>query len=350
MKRIELAIKPYNELWINCVSNNMLSILSAHNEVWTYLPCFSQAYYAKRLLIPEKSGQDVIQEYLNEGWLTLQVLYNLPELDQFFHVEHLWPNSEDEAENLIKQKLSEGCYVSLELDRFYFSGGIEYKKKTLIHPTLIYGYDEAKQSFLLLEDCVQLGHLEEYNLSYTDFNLAFQNMNNGTNEENVILHILKLKPFEESKTLFKDLKKLTVDNLNVYLSNVRKDYDEIYYDEYGIGAIQCYAENVDEIVFAAKDKEHLYHICKMPFNLQKRNFLLVELLYEYNVIDQQEKDMLQKKYQDLSNSWQAYKNKVLYYVESSRPVTYNTDFKERLNKLYATERETAELFLECLKK
>lgn len=351
MGKIELPVKPYNELWIDCVSNNMLSVLSAHNEEWTYLPCFSKAYYAKRMLIPEVASEEDFKLYMHEGWLTLQVQYLLPDLQNFFEFNNLQVESQIETFNTIKRKLNQGYYVSIELDRFYFSGGIEYNKKHLVHPTLIYGYDEKQHSFLLLEDCVQLGHLQEYRLSYSDFTLSYQALEVELQQNKTVFHAFKIKPFEQSEFLLNNIRETTIENLNFYLSGCRQDYEDIFYDEYGINAIRCYADYVEDIVYAAHHKEHLYHISKMPFNMQKRNLLLIELMHQFNIINDEQNSLLKKKYEDLKVQWQLLKNKILYYRESTgcnSPTIM--DFRERLLVLYLKEKEAGLIFLACLEK
>ncbi|WDQ32360.1 hypothetical protein PTQ21_28950 [Paenibacillus marchantiae] len=229
----------------------------------------------------------------------------------FFEFNVLQVDSQIEIFNKIKQKLNQGYYISIELDRFYFSGGIEYNKKHLVHPTLIYGYDEKVNSFWLLEDCVQLGHLQEYHLSYSDFALSYQALEAELQLNETVFHAFKIKPFEQSQFL---------------LNNI---------DEYGINAIGCYADYAEDIVYAAHHKEHLYHICKMPFNMQKRNLLLIELLHRFNIINNEQNSLFKKNTRILKRRaliWKPLENIIQYIGEDHPEVAFLKAYADALSQ------------------
>lgn len=81
--------------------------------------------------------------------------------------------------SLIKSSIQEKQYVSIDLDEYYLPIKQAYQKYRLIHPMLIYGYDEKEKELLCIGSGKQdaedtgVGFLGKYKISYSAFEKAY---------------------------------------------------------------------------------------------------------------------------------------------------------------------------------
>lgn len=330
----------------------MLSILMSANRMLGYLPAISSAHYAKRSLISNMALEEHYTEYKKNGWLTLQTHFNLDKnkLDDLLAFETFYVK--EDPLKTIKELINKGYYIYMEVDRYYFPGGVEYLKTHLYHRTLIYGYDDNDKSLFLLEDCVRLGYTDHYILSYEDFNKvtleAFDH-----SEGSIELLCCKVKSVvEDLSVITSNVESRIINNLQHYLTNQIVEHDDIYYDTYGIITILEYADSIHNIVPFIEDYPILQAVSKMPIDLQKRNLLTISLLDELGKLNNDKTAKLTLLYKEILRDWELFRNLIYIYLEKKKKNDINLNYIDKikilLSDVYKKEKKTSELLIKIL--
>ena len=77
---------------------------------------------------------------------------------------------------VIKAKINEGYYINMNIDLFYISCSSKYGKFHLIHPNLVYGYDDEKEEFFIC-DFYDGFHYSSATIHYQEWQNAFAKTN-----------------------------------------------------------------------------------------------------------------------------------------------------------------------------
>ncbi|WP_336783685.1 hypothetical protein [Paenibacillus illinoisensis] len=349
---VKLKMEPFNSMWISCGKNNIISVLMSTNKLWGYLPSVSSAHYAKRSLIPNLALDTDCSEYKKKGWLTLQTHFNLDTniIDETLDFE-THTVTKDVLET-IKERISEGYYIFMEVDRYYFPGSIDYFKNHIRHRTLIYGYDDNDKCLFLIEDCVRLGHSDHFLLSYEDFDTVCNDAFTYSKGSIELLCCKVNNIAEDVSPITNDIESKIITNLQHYLKNQKVEYDDIYFDTYGIVAIQEYADSILDIVPFIEDYPILQAVSKMPVDLQKRNLLTIALIDELGKLNNNSIEQLTILYNEIFNNWKLFRNLIFMYVEKKKIKDIKKDYIDKikilLNELYKKEKYASELFIKYL--
>ena len=137
----KLEIKPFNDFWMNCELNNMLSILCSVNN--TYRKCAYLNSYKYYLYEPKElcKGIDV---YRND-------LYEF--IDRYVEVvPYDFLNQETIIDEII-EKICEGTPIGIAVDLYHWlPNTIIYQKKHWYHYSMIVGVDQLKNEFIILDE------------------------------------------------------------------------------------------------------------------------------------------------------------------------------------------------------
>jgi hypothetical protein len=346
----QLPIVPYNHIWLNCFSNALISILNSVNMEFSYLPCHYQSTYAYCCMMDTgKISESLIKDHETLGWYVLKVAHKRPDLKPWLSLKEEKVSVQDMNIQYLKEKIAEGNYVFLGMDRFYYPGGVEYQTSHLIHQSLFVGFDEDKQCFILLEDCVRLGYMELFELPYANFTEAMLEVYKDKVE-------LSFRCFrihsDAADNPFKVRKEIVSASLKRHLALHRFEM-EATYEYHGINAVLHYADNIENVIPKVTDLVNLIKSSSEPMTLQKIRLLTVEILEKNGQLTQKQAEILNKMYTDLLIEWELFKNKIA--VNSKRNQTkfkinyqFYVDLRAKLFKNYVDEKKVTELFLQML--
>ena len=134
-----LDIKPYNKFWMNCVFNNIFSLLSKEEQSYLDLPFMNIYDYCFYDVEENCSGIDINR-------IRMQHI-----LEKIVFVEYI-----DERKNylkVIKANIDNERPIGALVDLYYWlPNTIIYQKKHWFHYTLIIGYDDKGYLYVLDED------------------------------------------------------------------------------------------------------------------------------------------------------------------------------------------------------
>ena len=84
---VSTELRPYNDLWLDCIMNNLMAILIHHNPSLKSLPSTFKAEYRKKVLCQKFSSKETYESLLKQGLMLPKVTYNADILYTFFHFE-----------------------------------------------------------------------------------------------------------------------------------------------------------------------------------------------------------------------------------------------------------------------
>lgn len=136
-----LKIKPFNDFWLNCELNNMLSMLCSVNS--SYRKCAYLNSYKYYLYEPKElcKGIDVYRKDLYEF------------IDKYVEIiPYDFVNQETIIEEII-EKIYEGTPIGIAVDLYHWlPNTIIYQKKHWYHYSMIVGVDQTNNEFIILDE------------------------------------------------------------------------------------------------------------------------------------------------------------------------------------------------------
>lgn len=312
---LRLPVQPYNGMWVDCVSNNLIGILSQQDPSFTELPCsFAMNYTLLAPQVSTVSTVDIPDYFFKEGVFTPKLTYQLPDLSGWIErIEIPTPASEALLE-MIREQLALGRYIFVELDRFYFPKGVDYQKKHRVHPGFVYGYDSAQSTFLLIEDCLQPGRFDYYQLTDEELLTAFDSA-----QELESPRILCYRTLPDADFRFETNKERVVSNLELLLTDGEELHTE--WKDYGIrrlhgiSSLKIFADMI-EVVYPQIEvwQEHQLVSLTLPWQMQQRKLQLLDILEQRGLLNPMYKILLNQMYMELGDSWEKYRHKIFKYI------------------------------------
>lgn len=80
---------PYNSLWLDCVKNNLMSILISYNDSLSTLPFAFKSQYWKKLTLQKFDSQETYKSLLEQGLFLPKVVYTNEILYSFLRLLRL---------------------------------------------------------------------------------------------------------------------------------------------------------------------------------------------------------------------------------------------------------------------
>lgn len=326
-----LPIMPYNEMWIDCVMNNIASILIAQDEKFKLFPCILKGTYQFSTNVTEDPTDiySMLEKQMSE---TLNISFEIPDLSQWLCKYNLKIFKNEDVHQEIKYLIDKGYYVFIELDRYHFPNGMEYQKIHLKHPCLIYGYDTSNNSYLLLESCEKLTEVEPYELEFKKFEESLEAV--FRNRECYNLEYYEVLPLECYD--FELTKELVINNLQHLLIDETIIVGETT-TYCGISSILKFSDYLPQYLMDINPMIHMNIFANLNKygQLQKRNIWIIEILNKRKILGSQVANYLIKEYSDLNRSWDEFRNKVFKYIYK----------KEKSMEVYAGEIEEMQSLL-----
>jgi hypothetical protein len=310
-----LPINLYNGLPINCIDNNLISILKTKDKRFEEIATTLDINYYNILKSDDWSTFPECHQhrYYQMGWNLLGVSLKSPNLASYFNIIQLdTVPSDSDIIQVIKQYLNEGYYLFVILDRFYFPDGYDSGKRHFLHPAFIYGYDDRSGKLLMIEDCINILKYEKYEMSYND---VLKCVHYDSNEL-IKGYKLKSAPIQFSvdvNNVIKSCKTLIEEDIDY--SNVESLGHII---KRGLSTISDSLE-VIEIELPKVDTTicfnnlALLNIIKTPKLLQERNLLRNMLLHKKTLITTSEATYFHSIYSEMDNKIEIYRNFIMTY-------------------------------------
>lgn len=247
-------LKPYNEIWLDCIQNNLMSILISYDSIFELLPATMKFEYWKKKKSQQFDSRDTYKSLLKQGLFIPKIIYQTDQIKSFFNIEkRIFQNSKiNGIHELICDAFSENKFVFLHVDRFFFSSGRETGKLHFVHPTFLYGYSEEQGTYTAIEDCLSPGHMQSYQIpkevvtESTKF-LLQQGRQVCFSEVTPLENKIKNNDFGNYDLMLEEIKD------TISLSEIRyvKEYD-LYY-QVGLSVLDQYLEEYEEIIGSCED-------------------------------------------------------------------------------------------------
>lgn len=171
---LDIRIKPYRQIYINCYLNNFISVLSSVNSSYQEL-LYINKYVYDVSCNPKTNNQSIRIRYHLDVYLEAfsklfgympkcKTLHDFLYGDISFGTLLGTESNDNFIEDLKSLLKNEGMIVFLSQDLFYLikSNDIYYKKKHLTHYSMFVDYDKEIQCFMVFEigakgyDCYQV--------------------------------------------------------------------------------------------------------------------------------------------------------------------------------------------------
>ncbi len=363
---IKLPIEPYNRTFINCITNNLIAVLKTHNDSFENMDySLARSYSLFKLKDNKFLSEDARSQILGGGLLTLELTTESPDVEKYFEIKQIDLTEGDNIHILVKEMLLDGYYIFLETDRYHFPDGIEYNKRSFIHPTFIYGIDDVQQKYFVIEDCITPRLFEHYEITFSQIDKAFK--------ECLPPQTLFSQPDKGMLKAYKPRIDINYDFV-LTLEVLERKFEKLnfeYYDnthdfcenlglvrKYGLNCIQEFSESF-EYVFESITIESLpiqYALATFPYDLQKHNLLLLDHLDRNNLILESQRRGLENRYKGLLKKWEVYRLTIYKYIYlKTKRTDYNPDpnffreLKNLLPEIYNEELQTAKEFSDILR-
>ena len=162
-------------------------------------------------------------------------------------VKYIWRKS---AISLFVSIVDSGCYIIIDLDRFYISNSPEYQRHHINHKTLIYGYDANKKIFNVADN-LENGKYVRFEYSFADVELSYSLMESIGNNDGY--DVFYLKSFDCKNYKF-DICYL-LRELELYVSQNSLNVEWGY--AYNLDAITYFAEQIENTACGDNEKMNI---------------------------------------------------------------------------------------------
>ena len=163
-------IKPYNETWLDCRKNLLVSILQSVNKIYNKVALINDYEY-------------ICEEHLSDckvKFNSIAIKSGFSVMGEFFtNYSTLKYDDEEMLINIVKEQLEKNKFILIDVDMYYWNpANYCYGKLHWNHKTLITRYDPEETCFWVL-DVGGDNYFGEYKINLHEFYLAIDKMNNG---------------------------------------------------------------------------------------------------------------------------------------------------------------------------
>ncbi|GFN30892.1 hypothetical protein [Paenibacillus xylaniclasticus] len=340
-------IIPYNDIWLDCVSNNLLAMLIQMDESYRNAPLMMGIKYCKTVTDQEYSSEEARLRMLSEGYLFPYINYSSSFIEGFVMHSPFSFTTYEGLLDFIKSNLEAGSKIFLVIDRLFYPTGRESGKTSMVHPVFIFNFNDESQCFHAIEDCITPGYMDYYDIPYTSIQKSCQSfLEQGKPITGNICRPLET-PLSDGLSLAKAQALNMVNHILEDTICHDSKYDLTYY--MGLNGLTKFHEEM-ELLFRHLEDDFIFKSFIMRFpQLHARNKKLIQLLYNGEYLDQAEADKLTHQYQALQSQWELYKKRS-YFMLENKNASYNTDkniirkLSDRMKNIIELEQNTAEMF------
>ncbi|GEM_PF-1053588 len=315
MTKIVNQIVPYNDIWLDCFSNNLISTLISRSETSRMLPLAMEASYIKMLTDQHYDSENDRRTMLTGGNLFPTVEYSSDIIKDHFEIRYKEYQEYKEIIESLKSSLADGLSTFLMIDRYFYPSGREAGTLHLAHSVFILGYDDDKNMFHAIEDCVTLGVLSYYDIPYESVERSCQYFL----KQGRPLLLTTCRPLELSLHNIaentKDAAMKMIANLFDETTSYNTQYNLHYYS--GLKALRKFQEEMDYLFTHLSEMSLSFvalFLLRFP-QLHGRNQQLVRFLNESGYLHDSDYSALVENYKLLQLHWTNYKNRSYYFFE-----------------------------------
>jgi len=344
---IKLDFEPYNTNRIDCYWNNVVGLLTSRHEEFEALVSLVASQYA--IAVPRRDAitEEAYRELQYNGWLLPYVTRELPDelCDRYVERTELTLGQETDIVDLVKRHVRSGQYCVIRLNRFHFPYCPESMHRHMVHPVLVYGYDDARSVVFTAEDCVPPGKITPYELSYE----RLQNAYDSVAEED--RYGLSLRVLQDRMSTSVPIGVIRANiHKQLYGTSVETERETLLR---GLDAVTYYREQFAEIALAMSGQDLGVNLrLSYPLYYQQRNLMLIDYLDRKRVLGGRLIDELRGGFTELYQAWGLIRTKLIqYYVKPDRPTAadYAAEMEPYLDRCLL-ERELLQRLLESLER
>lgn len=358
----KLPMEPNNDIWINCIYNNLIAILKIQNQSYGKLSYSLSRNYSIYQFKNKFNAPEVEMKIFGEGIFVPEVLTQIPKIQELFDVVEVEYWNFPSVHEAIMTYLEMGYYLFVDLDRFYFPGGIEYNVRRFIHPSFVYGYNRDLRKYYMIEDCTKPRVLNYYELSHDQLEAAFDEIRRKGEGLYSKTGIKAYKLISTTDYKYKITKNDVITNLENLLTESQDDSSELckLYDLnriYGLNCIRQFSSAITDLFPRISSQNIVIHyaLASFPLDFQKSNLILVDILFNEGLLSEKACLHLREQYIALSQLWTRYRNNIFYYIQKKEinpdePIdpSYFLPLSTLLNEIYHKETLVTQYFLETL--
>ncbi|GFN30753.1 hypothetical protein [Paenibacillus xylaniclasticus] len=304
---MKLAFTPYNENRVDCYWNNVFGIMMTRNPSFRILVPLVSSRYEMPIADQSRMSEEQFQHWQNNGLLLPHVRKWFPDkiFQQYMKAIDIPVSVNTDIMDTIKQYIREGIYCFVRLNRFHLSICPEFGKEELVHPIMIYGFDEDRKVVHLIEDCSS--RFESYEVSYHEIEASYESI---AAEEKLALGIQVL-----SDRLSEHVPVETIlQNIEVQLNSESVVQDNITYIK-GFEAVKQYRHRFHEAAARVTVADtNVHNRLSTPVFYQQRNLMLVEYLMNVGILLERDGKELLNHFTKLHQTWGLIRSKLLIYI------------------------------------
>ena len=340
MNQVRSDLLPYNELWLDCVKNNLLSILINHDKSFTSWPLTFKTQYWKKLFVQKFPSEEKYEFLLSQGLFLPKVSYVNDQLYSSFHInkKFVQESERNTLHLMIREALQQQLYVFITVDRFYYPSGRESAKTHFDHPVFIHGYSDEENCYLAFEDCLTPGYEHPYQIPYDVIDSSanyFFEQNIDVEFRSVRINPEKISAYQfdiTEETLANIFKLATVEEV-VYLEHFELSY------QVGISSLVHYSDEADDILSNLPDESMFALRANTFIQNHKKNSLLIHHLHSKGKANDQLMH-LSELINDVRKKWEVFRNSILRKLQANN-MTDLTKQKEYLKVIVDAEMNIA---------
>lgn len=323
-KEMELSeIRPYNEFWISCENNLLLSILQSINSICKNMIFNNNYDYIARHVISDckKEFNLINMKYTD---------FNM-EGSPFIECKKFTFDNDEEMLTTIKKLLVENKFVFSYVDLFYWvDGNFSYGKNHWYHESLLQSYDEQNDCFSVI-DYEDKNGFDIYKVSCEQF---LQAVKMSENQQ------VKIKVYDINTNIkIKDItKKTLVENAGRLIKSISEMEEYTYWDM------------LDEDFRLNSYRDLNFVDLYLLVQRQSVNLRLFNEIKKMNICDAGIMDNIEKLSLENLKKWTIIRHKVY-------KVYLQTDFQKKIKRInsqvkdvFSKEKLMWELFIEAMGK
>ncbi|MEK4006760.1 hypothetical protein [Paenibacillus sp. FSL H3-0333] len=314
-------IFPYNDIWLDCVNNNLMAILISHHSSFEKLPLTFKTQYWKKI-INQTFPEDNFESLLHQGLMLPKVQYDTEQLYHYLRFEDQLIEQSDIPflDEMIQGALDKKKYVFLDVDRFFYSSGRESGKIHFIHPTFIHGKCASGDAYTVIEDCLSPGRMHDYQTPLEVIMESTQYLIKSGKKVRFIMvsvHEGSIRNFNHEcsvqDSFISELRSNILDDNIVFLEQYGLHY------QLGLKALTDYVEEFEELVGNLNDTS-IFALRSSSFaQNHKKNNRLFKLLEDKSSHTNLYKQLAEQSV-ELSHLWEIYRTTVIKMIASNNRV------------------------------
>jgi len=315
---LKLDFIAYNDNRVDCYWNNVFGIMITRDQAFrSFAPLVTSRYEMPVADRSRMTEEDYVHWQTN-GLLLPHVRKWLSDdiFNQYMKTLDIPVSESTDIIELAKRYISEGIYCFVRLNRYYLSICPEFGKTDLVHPIMIYGFDEERQVVHLIEDFS--GRFESYEVSYRDIETSYASIP-AEYKFAMGIEVIndRLSPGVPVEAI--------VRNIETQLRSEAVEQDAVTFVK-GFDAVKQYRHRLAESAArVAVMDENVHNRLSTPVFYQQRNVMLIDYLTRAGILSTGDGEELQAAFAGLHKTWGLIRSKVLVYLmmdKKPEPVQY----------------------------